>query len=311
MKRRQPSRLDQGCAVILMAVWKLGCASLKDSNESIIRVQASQDTGKAVRLTLSGVKAMEHGNLDVAADKFLSAVKADEAYGPAHNNLGLLHYEQGNFYQALLAFERAMELMPDDPVVYYNLGLTLQAAGKVYEAMDLYWQAVEMDPENPHFLGNLVRLRVELGEEGPEVTAQLQDLALIETRPAWRRWADNQLALTFNDILDRGPETPDFNSNRKQGGNGDHEPEDNVIDLTPTRELSNEPDDSNSLRDAANTLFSDPEIVPSPEFAAPQVHSRRLDASPPLMQDEGSFDELPPSIQTLPEPALSEDYIGS
>ncbi len=296
MKRRQSSRLDRGCAVILMAVCVAGCASLKDNNESIIRVQSSHDTGKASRLTLLGVKAMEGGDMDRAAEKFLAAVEADEAYGPAHNNLGLLHYEQGNFYQAVLAFERAMELMPDDPIVYYNLGLTLQAAGRVNEALDLYWQAVEMDPVNPNFLGNLVRLRVRLGEEGPELTTQLQDLALIETRPDWRRWADRQLALTFNDNLDRGPATPDFNSNRNDRGDGDKEPGDNIIDLTPTSESSNDSSNNsrngNVLRDSINTFMSDPELLPSPEFNAPKVQSRRLDAQPldfdPMaIQDQG------------------------
>lgn len=306
---------------MLMAVWMVGCASLKDSNESIIHVQSSQDTGKASRLTLLGVKAMESGNIDRAAEKFLAAVAADESYGPAHNNLGLLHYDQGNFYQAVLAFERAMELMPLDPIVYYNLGLTLQAAGKVYEALDLYWQAVEMDPANPNFLGNLVRLRVRLGEEGPELRTQLQDLALIETRPDWRRWADRQLALTFNESLDRGPETPDFNSDRKDRDGGDNEPADNVIDLTPTSESTNdsssksskETREGNSLRDATNTLFSDPEFVPTPEFNAPQVDSRRrdtqlLDSGPMPIQDQGSFAELPASIQPRPEPASTNDY---
>jgi tetratricopeptide (TPR) repeat protein len=274
---------------MLMAVCVAGCASLKDTNESIIRVQSSHDTGKASRLTLLGVKAMEDGDIDRAADKFLGAVKADEAYGPAHNNLGLLHYEQGNFYQAVLAFERAMELMPHDPIVYYNLGITLQAAGRVHEALDLYWQAVEMDPANPYFLGNLVRLRVRLGDEGPEVTTQLQDLTLIETRPDWRRWADRQLALTFNESLDRGPETPEFNSDRKDRDGDDNEPADNVIDLTPTNESSNDSSrdgrNGNSLRDVTNTLFSDPEIAPSPEFNAPRVKSRRLDTQ--LFLDSG------------------------
>ena len=74
-------------------------------------------------------------------------------YGPAHNNLGLMHYEQGNYYQAVLAFEQAMDLMPQDPTVLNNLGLTLEAAGKIHEALDLYMQAAEMDPVNPNLPG--------------------------------------------------------------------------------------------------------------------------------------------------------------
>lgn len=74
-----------------------------------------------------------------------------------------------------------------------------------------------------------------MGESGPDLQAQLEDLCLIETRPEWRRWADRQRVLFFNDTLDRGPETPDFNPN------GDDDPEkeiefkieDRIIDLTP------------------------------------------------------------------------------
>jgi tetratricopeptide (TPR) repeat protein len=218
--------------LMTMIVWTVGCASLTDREEAIIHVQAARNPEKAARLTLLGVKAMQHADTDRATEKFLEAIAADESYGPAHNNLGLLHYEQGNLYQAVLALERAMELMPDDPSVLYNLALTLESAGKVHEALDLYWQTIEMDPVNPHFLGNLVRLRVRLGETGPDVVAQLQDLVLIETRPDWRGWADRLLALEFNDSLDRGPVTPDFNTRGGQQPTAGPAA-DRIIDLTP------------------------------------------------------------------------------
>jgi len=216
-----------------MTVLMGGCASLIGDNESIVRVASKQDPAKAARLTRMGMDALEQGDSAEASTKFLAAVAADEAYGPAHNNLGLLHFDQGNLYQAVLAFETAMELMPHDPVVYYNLGLTLEAAGKVHEAMELYWQAVEMDPVNPNFLGNLVRLRVRLGEAGPDLITQLQDLALIETRPNWRRWADRQLALSTNDALDRGPDAPEFDAEDEDEMELDPSENNSIIDLTP------------------------------------------------------------------------------
>lgn len=275
---------------MILAASMVGCASLTD-NEAIIRVQAAQNPVKAARLTLLGVKKMQHGDTDGAVQNLIAAIDADETYGPAHNNLGLLHYDQGNLYQAVLSFEQAMELMPYDPTVYYNLGLTLESAGKVHEAMDLYWQAVEMDPVNPYYLGNLVRLRVRLGEEGPDVIAQLQDLILIETRPQWRDWADLQLVTTFNDAIDRGPETPDFNT-RPDRGSSTAEPNDNIIDLTPESEISPRDDDRSDAGARGDALFSNPKIVPSPEFNAPQVRSKPLP-----IQDTGSLEELPPSIK--------------
>jgi tetratricopeptide (TPR) repeat protein len=220
-------------AASVMVVMMVGCASLKGSREAIIRVDASRNPTEAARLTLVGVKALEHGEIDRATNRFLDSIAADDTYGPAHNNLGLLHYEQGNLYQAAMAFEKAMDLMPQDATVYYNLALTLESAGRTFEAMDLYHQAVEMDPVNPYYLGNLVRLRLRLGEDDPTLVQQLQDLILIETRPSWRRWADRQLALNLNHSLDRGPAAPDFDSRTEVDPEDDQRLQNNIIELSP------------------------------------------------------------------------------
>ena len=236
MKRCPPTRLILRSLILMLFISSAGgCALWNTPNETIIRVQTKFNPLKAERLTLAGVKALQSENVDLATKKFIAAIESDPSYGPAHNNLGLLHYEQGNLYQAVLAFEQAMEYMPSDPVTLYNLGLTLESAGKVEEAKDLYYQAVQMDPVNPVFLGNLVRLMYRLGERGPELTQKLEDLILIETRSNWRQWADGLLAMELNDAFDRGPETPDFDP----GGDGDHDPvdfniEDRIIDLTPS-----------------------------------------------------------------------------
>jgi tetratricopeptide (TPR) repeat protein len=283
------------CAAIFLAVGIVGCASLTDTNDAIIRVQSRQDAAEAGRLTLQGVKAMQSGEIDRAVARFMSALQADASYGPAHNNLGLLHYEQGNLYQAVLAFEQAMDLMPQDPIVYYNLGLTLEAAGRTDEALDLYWQAVEMEPTNPNFLGNLVRLRIRLGEHGPDVITQLQDLVLIETKPAWRSWADQQLAIEFNPSLDRGPETPDFNSSSEESENSQAvTARDNVIDLTP------QPKAQNQSRARTDTSLGEM-ILAEP---APQVRSK-----PIPIQNEGSFEQLPPSIEATGASASADELL--
>lgn len=283
-----------------MTVFLGGCASLIDSNEAIIRVQSRQDPAKAGRLTLQGVKAMQNGEIDRAVSRFTAAINADPSYGPAHNNLGLLHYEQGNLFQAVLAFEQALELMPEDPIVYYNLGLTLEAAGRTHEALDLYWQAVEMAPTNPNFLGNLVRLRIRLGEQGPEISAQLKDLVLIETRADWRRWADQQLAYDLNDALDRGPETPDFNSNQKSDKTKTDGVRDNIIDLTPRLSDKESRSSGGASASIGEMILTEPTEPTVPdradsflemEASRPEVRSR-----PIPIQNQGSLRELPPSI---------------
>lgn len=220
-----------GCAKWRSPTWLGG-------DGEVIHVSAGTDRAKAQRLTIQGSNALRAkpvsgiADVDKAAAKFTAAIAADPSFGPAHNNLGLLHYEQGNLYQAVIAFEEAMRWLPDDGSVVYNLALALEAAGQVPEALELYFRAVELEPTNPIFLGNLVRLRLRMGDRGPDVESQLSDLVLIETRPTWRAWADRKLALELNPLLDRGPANPEFDT----ALGGDATPFDlqsRIIDLTP------------------------------------------------------------------------------
>jgi tetratricopeptide (TPR) repeat protein len=277
-----------------------GCASWRNRNEKIIRVEASQDPAKAARLTDAGIKALTCGNTELASNKFLAAVDADMAYGPAHNNLGLMHYEQGNLYQAVLAFEQAMEFMEQDPTVLYNLALTLEAAGKVNEALDLYMQAAEMDPVNPNFLGNLVRLRIRMGDHDPSLVAQLQDLILIETRPEWRSWADQQLAMNFNPLLDRGPDTPEFdlNADREKVKDRDRNVDDQIIDLTPSDTPSASATKKNTLSEPLIKSYEPPSS--SPILAPPQMDPVPVPQPMPIF-DDAPVETLPPSIQLNPD----------
>ncbi|MEM6468514.1 MAG: tetratricopeptide repeat protein [Planctomycetota bacterium] len=204
-----------------------------------MQLESPRNTAKAARLTRQGIHALSKRKIDAAAKHFREAVDADFAYGPAHNNLGLLHYEQGNLYQAVLAFEHAHEFLPEDPAAAYNLALALESGGRVGEARQYYELASQMDPSNPNYLGNLVRLRVRLGERDLDLKSQLEDLVLIETRPHWRRWADIQLALDFNDALDRGPDTPDLESSTDEARKVDRSIlRTKIIDLTPVTAAS-------------------------------------------------------------------------
>jgi tetratricopeptide (TPR) repeat protein len=217
-----------GCTAVMF-----GCTPWKNGDSSLIQIQASQNPNKASQLTNAGIRLLNGGNPESAAEKFEAAICADSGYGPAHNNLGLLHYQKGNLFQAVLAFEEAMRWMPHDPSVVYNLALSLEAAGKIDEAEELYLQTVARDPANPNYLGNLVRLRIRRGDRGPEIEQSLRDLILIETRPQWRNWADRMLSIDFNSTLDRGPPVPDFNALTDEERKREQIPiEDRIIDLS-------------------------------------------------------------------------------
>lgn len=140
------------------------------------------------------VELIEAGQLQAAEQALREALEADVTFGPAHNNLGKVYFEQGKLYEAAWRFEYAIELMPDQPEPHNNLGLVMEAARRLDAAIEHYEQAHELAPENVEILGNLVRSRLRRGDRGDEVRRQLQDLVLKDTRPEWVAWAHEQLS---------------------------------------------------------------------------------------------------------------------
>ncbi|HMP13985.1 MAG TPA: tetratricopeptide repeat protein [Saprospiraceae bacterium] len=65
------------------------------------------------------------------------------------NRLGIIHYENGNWDQAIEHYQRAIETRPDDAVQQENIGLAYEAAGQFQEAEAAYQQAIALDPESP------------------------------------------------------------------------------------------------------------------------------------------------------------------
>lgn len=61
--------------------------------------------------------------------------------------LGMIHFQQGRFDQAVIAFTQALELH-QDACLYSNLGLTLGKLGLHHEALDCFTAALALDPAN-------------------------------------------------------------------------------------------------------------------------------------------------------------------
>lgn len=54
---------------------------------------------------------------------------------------------QGKLDQALQAYDRSIQLKPDDAKTYYNRGLTLKALGRLQEAVQSYEKAIQLQPD--------------------------------------------------------------------------------------------------------------------------------------------------------------------
>jgi len=124
------------------------------------------------------------------AEKLLrAAVTADIFFGPAHNNLDVLHLKAGLLYEAAEEFEWARKLMPGHPDPRMNLALTLEQAGKTDQAIQTYKTALEVWPGHVQTVQALAKLYVQAGRECPEPAGWLDEVAMRGETGAWREWA--------------------------------------------------------------------------------------------------------------------------
>ncbi len=65
--------------------------------------------------------------------------------------LGVSYSEQGKRMKAKDCFRKALEILPEDPVICYNLALELIVDENWMEALTLLNQSVSGEPDNPDF----------------------------------------------------------------------------------------------------------------------------------------------------------------
>jgi len=156
--------------------------------------QSRGDTEKARALNDLAIEQIDRGEFAEAEDTLKRALSADVMFGPAHNNLGKVYFEQGRYYLAAWEFQYAIKCMPNHPEPRNNLGLVYEQAQQLDKAVTYYREALDIEPDNVEILGNLARACIERGDRDEQLRQLLTDLLFKDTRPAWRAWAEEKLS---------------------------------------------------------------------------------------------------------------------
>jgi Tfp pilus assembly protein PilF len=96
--------------------------------------------------------------MDEAIVHYQKALQITPDNAKAHNNLGNLLLQKGRVDEAIAHFQTALQITPDNAKARYNLGNALLQKGSVGEAMAQYRQAVRISPDSPGVLNNLAWL---------------------------------------------------------------------------------------------------------------------------------------------------------
>jgi len=119
-----------------------------------------------------GVEAGVNGQIMKQRELYQQLVSKFPDDERAHNLLG-------NHFFGQQAYEKAIELAPDNAKRYANLGLTLEAQRHLEEAILNYRKAVELEKDNTQFLLMLSEALQKKGEK-EEALSVLEHILVLE-----------------------------------------------------------------------------------------------------------------------------------
>lgn len=122
-----------------------------------------------------------------AYDILFACAKLYPEHGQLFLSMGKLLYDMGLHAQAMRAFERAVELLPNDPQAHYLLGFVYTILGRERWALAAWRKAVELAPDAHSLRYDLGYMYVRQG---------LYKLAAVEFQHVLKHWPED-LETTF------------------------------------------------------------------------------------------------------------------
>lgn len=109
------------------------------------------------------------GRIDEALANYEKAAAIRPSWG-TYSNMGTLHYWQGDNVKAAAAYQRAIDLAPNEPELYANMGDALQKLGQAERAAGQYRHAIveirkllAVKPNDPLNVAALALYQAKLG----------------------------------------------------------------------------------------------------------------------------------------------------
>lgn len=99
-----------------------------------------------------GISAVRMRRLDEAIEAFNKTIELKPNDSTGYINLGNIHAELNNFDSALDSFLQALSMKPDDSMIHFNKGRVLRHLGKFQQALDSYHRAIILNPKKLNFV---------------------------------------------------------------------------------------------------------------------------------------------------------------
>ncbi|NES03559.1 MAG: tetratricopeptide repeat protein, partial [Okeania sp. SIO2F4] len=112
----------------------------------------------------SAVKNYQKGNLKLAAKICKKILERDRQNWQSLHLLGVIAGLEGQPKEAVLYFDKAVKLNPNNAEIYSNFGLALKDSQQPEAAIEYYQKAIELQPNYAEPYNGLGNIFLELGK---------------------------------------------------------------------------------------------------------------------------------------------------
>jgi len=132
----------------------------------------------ALELVGDGNVALREGNYEEAVVSFNRALELDPGYPAAINGLGQVALARGRYEEALRLLQPLMAEYQGDPIFLQNLGIIFKYVGDYGNAVEMFGMSDKLLPDNPPVLAGLAESLLQQGNalEALPLTRRLVDL---------------------------------------------------------------------------------------------------------------------------------------
>jgi tetratricopeptide (TPR) repeat protein len=110
-----------------------------------------------------GIRAWRRGDIPKAGQWALKAIGIDEGSAKAYHVLGMALERMGHLHKALVTYERAFQLDPEDPELLINLGLIAWNLKQTAGAATMFQLYINACPDSPLGYNNMGSVMCDLG----------------------------------------------------------------------------------------------------------------------------------------------------
>jgi tetratricopeptide (TPR) repeat protein len=151
-------------ALTQMSICQDRLGQIEQARAALDILRAENPDNAEVANSLGYFLAEKGLELDLAESLVKEALEVQPGNGAFLDSLGWVYYRQGRLEDALDQLIRAVNALPEDPVILEHVGVTLMKLGQHREASELIQRALNLGGERDRLEGFMAEIKQKLGE---------------------------------------------------------------------------------------------------------------------------------------------------